>query len=174
MARRQEVAALSSLTEISSTLRGAAPRVQQLHGFMARRDSLETSVARSADELAVYQAALPAFDALHDSTLMVLSGICQFVFGMPAEIVYGRIVQGADIAFLAGIAVAAAAIGGRPDVWVRINPLDSEDADADLETVVPGAPADLVLWDTADHREIPYRYGVRLARRVWKGGTEVA
>ena len=41
-------------------------------------------------------------------------------------------------------------------------------------TIVAGAPADLVLWDAADHREIPYRYGIRLARRVWKGGREVA
>lgn len=37
-----------------------------------------------------------------------------------------------------------------------------------------GAPADLVIWDAPDHRQIPYRYGVRLARSVWKGGREVA
>ncbi|MCP5037341.1 MAG: xanthine/uracil/vitamin C permease [Rhodobacteraceae bacterium] len=37
--------------------------------------------------------------------LMVLSGICQFVFQMPAEIVFGRIVPGAAVAILAGIAV---------------------------------------------------------------------
>ena len=37
--------------------------------------------------------------------LMVLAGVCQFVFSMPAEIVYGRIVPGAAIAILAGIAV---------------------------------------------------------------------
>ncbi len=37
--------------------------------------------------------------------LMVLSAICQFVFQMPAEIVYGRIVPGAAIAILAGVAV---------------------------------------------------------------------
>ena len=41
-------------------------------------------------------------------------------------------------------------------------------------TLRAGAPADLVLWDAIDHREIPYRYGIRLARRVWKGGREVA
>ena len=39
--------------------------------------------------------------------LMVLSAICQFVFQMPAEIVYGRIVPGAAIAILAGVAVYA-------------------------------------------------------------------
>ncbi|WP_193142688.1 MULTISPECIES: xanthine/uracil/vitamin C permease [unclassified Meridianimarinicoccus] len=37
--------------------------------------------------------------------LMVLAGICQFVFQMPAEIVFGRIIPGAAIAILAGVAV---------------------------------------------------------------------
>lgn len=41
-------------------------------------------------------------------------------------------------------------------------------------TITAGAPADLVLWDTSDYREIPYRYGVRLARTVWKHGRVVA
>ena len=36
--------------------------------------------------------------------LMVLAGICQFVFQMPADIVYGKIVPGAAIAILAGVA----------------------------------------------------------------------
>ncbi len=37
--------------------------------------------------------------------LMVLAGVCQFVFDMPAEIVFGRIVPGAAVAIMAGIAV---------------------------------------------------------------------
>ncbi len=37
--------------------------------------------------------------------LMVLAGVCQFVFQMPVEIVYGRIVPGAAVAIMAGIAV---------------------------------------------------------------------
>lgn len=37
--------------------------------------------------------------------LIVLSSICQFVFQMPIEVVYGRIVPGAAIAILAGIVV---------------------------------------------------------------------
>jgi len=37
--------------------------------------------------------------------LLILSGICQFVFGMPPEIVFGRIVPGAAVAILAGVAV---------------------------------------------------------------------
>ncbi|MFO7892780.1 MAG: imidazolonepropionase [Longimicrobiales bacterium] len=45
---------------------------------------------------------------------------------------------------------------------------------ADRGTLTAGSRADLVVWDTADYREIAYRYGVRLARSVWKGGREVA
>jgi imidazolonepropionase len=41
-------------------------------------------------------------------------------------------------------------------------------------TLAFGAPADLVLWDATDYREIPYRYGVRLAKKVWKRGALVA
>ncbi|ETX28581.1 xanthine/uracil/vitamin C permease [Roseivivax isoporae] len=37
--------------------------------------------------------------------LIVLSGICRFVFGMPGEIVFGRIVPGAAVAIIAGVAV---------------------------------------------------------------------
>lgn len=37
--------------------------------------------------------------------LIILSGVCQFVFQMPADIVYGRILPGAAIAILAGAAV---------------------------------------------------------------------
>ncbi|WP_224814736.1 xanthine/uracil/vitamin C permease [Hasllibacter sp. MH4015] len=37
--------------------------------------------------------------------LLILSGICQFVFQMPAEIVFGRIVPGAAVAILAGVVV---------------------------------------------------------------------
>ena len=36
-------------------------------------------------------------------------------------------------------------IEGRDDTWVRINPLDTEDADLDLEAIMPGAPAGIVL-----------------------------
>lgn len=37
--------------------------------------------------------------------LLILTGVCQFVFQMPAEIVFGRIVPGAAVAILAGVAV---------------------------------------------------------------------
>jgi len=54
--------------------------------------------------------------------LIVLSGICQFVFQMPAEIVFGRIVPGAAVAIIAGVIVYTlmakriAAKTGRTDV----------------------------------------------------------
>ncbi len=36
-------------------------------------------------------------------------------------------------------------IKGHDDIWVRINPLDSEDADLDLEAIMPAAPAGIML-----------------------------
>ncbi len=36
-------------------------------------------------------------------------------------------------------------MSARDDVWVRINPLDSDDADLDLGAVMPSAPAGIVL-----------------------------
>ena len=40
---------------------------------------------------------------------------------------------------------AAQYLDGRQNVWVRINPMDTEDALADLEAVMPNAPAGIVL-----------------------------
>jgi adenine/guanine/hypoxanthine permease len=37
--------------------------------------------------------------------LIVLAGVCQFVFNMPTEIVFGRILPGAAVAIMAGVAV---------------------------------------------------------------------
>lgn len=68
---------------------------------------------------------LSAFWALFTdnlTNLIVLSGVCKFVFGMPAEIVFGRIVPGAAIAILLGVVVYTllarrlAAQTGRDDV----------------------------------------------------------
>ena len=36
-------------------------------------------------------------------------------------------------------------IGGRDDVWLRINPVDSGEALADLQAVMPAAPSGIVL-----------------------------
>jgi imidazolonepropionase len=40
-------------------------------------------------------------------------------------------------------------------------------------TLGAGAPADIILWDAADHREIPYRFGSDLIRGVWKAGARI-
>jgi len=36
-------------------------------------------------------------------------------------------------------------IEGRTDTWIRINPLDTEDADLDLEAIMPGRPTGIIL-----------------------------
>ena len=40
-------------------------------------------------------------------------------------------------------------------------------------TLRVGAPADLVLWEVEDYREIPYRFGTNRVRAVWKRGVQV-
>ncbi len=41
--------------------------------------------------------------------------------------------------------LASEYLQGKNDVWVRINPIDSEDSVADLEAVMPSAPAGIML-----------------------------
>jgi imidazolonepropionase len=41
-------------------------------------------------------------------------------------------------------------------------------------TLMPGAPADVIVWDVSDYREIPYRFGDPPIRSVWKRGERVA
>ena len=41
--------------------------------------------------------------------------------------------------------LAADYLQGADNVWVRINPIDTDDSTADLEAVMPGAPAGIVL-----------------------------
>ena len=41
--------------------------------------------------------------------------------------------------------LAAEYIQGKENAWVRVNPIDSEDSTADLEAVMPAAPAGIVL-----------------------------
>jgi imidazolonepropionase len=43
----------------------------------------------------------------------------------------------------------------------------------DIGALAPGKLADLVIWDAADIRELPYHYGVNLARTVIKRGEVV-
>lgn len=42
-----------------------------------------------------------------------------------------------------------------------------------LGRIEPGMQADLVVWDIGDYRELPYHYGVNLARKVIKRGKLV-
>ena len=37
----------------------------------------------------------------------------------------------------------------------------------------PGKQADLVVWEAKDYREIPYRFGENLVRRVMVGGRTI-
>ena len=51
-------------------------------------------------------------------------------------------------------------IEGRDNTWVRINPLDSEDADLDLEAIMPGAPTGIILpkpQSAADTIDLAFR-----------------
>jgi len=41
-------------------------------------------------------------------------------------------------------------------------------------TLAAGAPADLLVWDVPDHRELPYRFGSPPLASVWKRGERVA
>jgi imidazolonepropionase len=40
-------------------------------------------------------------------------------------------------------------------------------------TLRPGAPADILVWQVTDHRELPYRFGALLPAGVWKHGVRV-
>ena len=43
----------------------------------------------------------------------------------------------------------------------------------DVGHLAPGAHADLVVWQTDDHREVPQHYGVSLVERVLIGGARL-
>ncbi len=62
-------------------------------------------------------------------------------------------------------------------VWVRINPLDSEDADADLEAVMPAAPAGIVLpkpCNAGDAIDLGYRLDeLEKANGLEPGSTQI-
>ena len=63
------------------------------------------------------------------------------------------------------------------DVWVRINPLDSEDADADLEAVMPARPDGIVLpkpSNAGDAIELGYRLDeLESANGIEAGSTRI-
>ena len=63
------------------------------------------------------------------------------------------------------------------DVWVRINPLDTEDADLDLEAVMPAGPAGIVLpkpESAGDAIDLAYRLDeLEAANNMAPGSTRI-
>ena len=58
------------------------------------------------------------------------------------------------------------------EAWLAVTRVGAEAAGRpEAGRLVPGAPADLVVWDVADHRMVPYHYGVNLVRQVVAGGV---
>jgi imidazolonepropionase len=57
---------------------------------------------------------------------------------------------------------------------VTVNAACAIDQGGRLGRLQPGLPADIVVWDMLDYRELPYHYGVNLAETVIKGGKVVA
>ena len=73
--------------------------------------------------------------------------------------------------------IAAETVSGHDNVWVRINPLDSQDADLDLEAVMPGSPAGIVLpkpESAADTLELAARLDeLEKAHGIAEGQTHI-
>jgi citrate lyase subunit beta/citryl-CoA lyase len=57
--------------------------------------------------------------------------------------------------------LAADYLRGRSDVWVRVNPVDTDDCEADLEAVIPSEPAGIVLPKPRHARD-----AVKLSERI--------
>ena len=53
---------------------------------------------------------------------------------------------------------------------VTVNAAAAVDRAGKIGRLVPGLLADLVVWDMADYRELPYHYGVNLVSKVIKRG----
>ena len=68
-------------------------------------------------------------------------------------------------------------VEGRDDTWVRINPLDTEDADLDLEVIMPGAPTGIVLpkpQSAADAIDLGFRLDeLEKANKLEPGTTRI-
>jgi imidazolonepropionase len=56
---------------------------------------------------------------------------------------------------------------------VTVNAACAIDQGHRLGRLEPGLPADIVIWDMQDYRELPYHYGVNLAETVIKKGKPV-
>ena len=56
---------------------------------------------------------------------------------------------------------------------VTVNAACAVDRAGRIGQLIEGLPADIVLWDMGDYRELPYHYGVKLAKTVIKNGKIV-
>ncbi len=56
---------------------------------------------------------------------------------------------------------------------VTVNAACAVDMGGQLGMLIPGLPADLVIWEMDDYRELPYHYGVNLVSAVIKRGQVV-
>ena len=57
---------------------------------------------------------------------------------------------------------------------ITVNSACAIDRGGKIGQIIKGLPADLVVWDMADYREMPYHYGVNLVKKVIKNGKLVA
>ncbi|MEW5994759.1 MAG: imidazolonepropionase [Candidatus Zixiibacteriota bacterium] len=57
---------------------------------------------------------------------------------------------------------------------VTVNAACAVDRGGRIGQLQPGLPADIVIWDMNDYRELPYHYGVNLVRTVIKNGRVAA
>jgi imidazolonepropionase len=56
---------------------------------------------------------------------------------------------------------------------VTVNAACALDRPGKIGQLSPGLPADIVVWDMIDYRELPYHYGVNLVKKVIKRGKMV-
>ena len=56
---------------------------------------------------------------------------------------------------------------------VTVNAAVAVNREDKIGRIEPEMKADLVLWDMADYRELPYHYGVNLVKKVIKSGKVV-
>jgi len=56
---------------------------------------------------------------------------------------------------------------------VTVNAACAIDRGGKIGQLLPGLPADIVIWKTKDYREMPYHYGVNLVNKVIKQGKVV-
>lgn len=56
---------------------------------------------------------------------------------------------------------------------ITVNAACAIDRGGNIGQLLPGLPADIVIWNMGDYRELPYHYGVNLVEKVIKNGKIV-